>query len=254
MTLNRRELFERWSPPGSPWADWAKPVFFALMHERSGPPNNAHLPSPDLRWLDHDPRPVAIILDLPGVESARWAASLAARGFATVPLFNGTPGPQAVIDYSDLARALVYYAPDAAPPPQDAPPCFLLDSDRLAGKLLIAPGQFDNRWLTFPHDFPSAALLMSRSLHIAIVVQLRDGPVSEDLSHVLLHWQRAGVAIMRKAALSVGPPERIEIRRPKGYRSALRRVMVTLGLRHNSAGGFGSKVPDLQDSSGVGYA
>lgn len=253
MTFNRRQLFERWSPPTSPWADWAKPLFFALMEERSGPPNGAERPAPDLRWLDHDPEPVAIIVDLPGHEAVRWAASLVERGFAAVPLFNGTPGSQALIDCNDLARALVHYAPGASPPAADAPPCFLLDADRFAEKRQPAPGQFDNRWLTFPHDFPSAALLMSRSLRAVVVIQEREGPVAEDLAHVLLNWQRAGVAILRKAINSAVPPERIEIKRPKGYRSTLRRILVTLGLRHNSAGGFGSRVPELQES-GVGYA
>lgn len=253
MTIDRRTLFERWAPPASPWAEWAKPVFFALMNVETQPPAVADQPPPDLRWMDHDPRPMAVIVDLAGAESLRWAAAFVARGFAAVPLFNCAPGPNAVINSAELARALLHFAPSSSPPPADAPPCFILDADRNRPGVSPAPGQFDNRWLIFPQDFPSAAMLMSRSLRAVVVVQERPGPVAEDLAHILLSWQRAGVAILRQQAGAAEPPEPIDVKRPRGYRSTLRRLMVTLGLRHNSAGGFGSIVPDLQ-TSGVGYA
>ena len=47
-----------------------------------------------------------------------------------------------------------------------APPAFLLDSDRMKAPA-PDPGRFDNRWLVFPQDFPSAAFLRSR-VHLGV--------------------------------------------------------------------------------------
>lgn len=42
--------------------------------------------------------------------------------------------------------------------PPEAAPAFLLDSARLSGTRSVQKGMFDNRWMIFRHDFPSATL------------------------------------------------------------------------------------------------
>ena len=84
----------------------------------------------------------------------------------------------------------------------EAPPAFLLDSRRFPRGKAASPGQFDNRWMVFPQDFPSGKLLLSRGLRRAVVV--REGPLMDDLAHVLRRWQEAGVRIEEKVATEPG--------------------------------------------------
>ena len=53
------------------------------------------------------------------------------------------------------------------------------------------PGTFDNRWVVFPQDFPSAAFLRSRGVAEVLLIQAGAQP-QEDLAHVLLRWQQGG--------------------------------------------------------------
>ena len=59
-----------------------------------------------------------------------------------------------------------------------------------------SPGKFDNRWVVFPQDFPSATFLRSRG--VADVLLIHSGKsVQEDLAHVLLRWQQGGLRMMQ---------------------------------------------------------
>jgi hypothetical protein len=133
-----------------------------------------------------------------------------------------------------------------------APPVFLLDANRLKDTGKIRPGQFDNRWMTFPQDFPSGGLLISRQIQMAVLLQ--DGSrVGEDLAHVLLEWKDAGIRLQlhnRKP----GTAQPLTILRPHGYRALWHRALAVLGLKRNSAGGFGSLIPEpVPHSSRGGY-
>lgn len=110
-----------------------------------------------------------------------------------------------------------------------------------------APGRFDNRWLVFPQDFPSANFFLSRAIQTLLLVQEKDQPLA-DLAHVLLRWQEAGIRLLLKNPLLPAPVTDLHVHRPSQFRSIWYRVMALAGLRRNSAGGFGSIVP--QASSG----
>jgi hypothetical protein len=133
----------------------------------------------------------------------------------------------------------------------DAPPAFLLDWDRLAGSKVLSPGTFDNRWWAFPQDFPSANLLLSRGIRTILVVQPTAGQPQQDLAHVLLRYQQAGIAILSCGAEGGSPASPITVAKPSHFGRFWYRALVLAGLRRNSAGGFGAVIP-VPGSGGFG--
>jgi hypothetical protein len=238
--MTSKELFQLWAPDFRAWSAWAKPVLFV----GDKPPDSGDMeaePTIDVSWA-HNSKDTFIVVDLPGALSVRTGVALVSRGFWPVPLFNSAYNPIAVSavrtgpirqELWDGAVAL-----GAASPDPNLPPAFLLDSNRVAPK--PDPGEFDNRWLTFPQDFPSANLLLSRGLINAIIVQ--DTPdVRNDLAHVLRRWQDAGIQIAIKAGNA--PSSVTTIAKPTAFRSWLYVALTLMNLRPNSAGGFGSIIP-----------
>jgi hypothetical protein len=252
--MNRQQLFEAWAPAASRWSAWAKPVLFAQMQiPAESPKSRDDSNSLDLSWLGSSIQDCAMVVDLHGPESVRYGLALAQAGFRPVPLYNCNPGPSAAIDLTQLEESLCCSAErlqmlNCLP---DAPPAFLLDARRMKPDRVPNPGIFDNRWLVFPQDFPSASFLKASGITRVIVLQSDDGQPADDLRHVLLRWQEQGLQIFIKPRRDPSPPTPIEITRPSQFRSIWRYFLATLGLRRNSAGGFGSIVP--QPSSGGGF-
>jgi hypothetical protein len=246
------ELFELWAPRQSPWSRWAKPALFAEFPPGL-PTSNQTIDLPKFD-VQNDAQ-TAIVIDLPGVESVKTGLALARDGYQNVPLFNTSVGPSAVLSTVSLINMapLVQMLADAVPvlssitlPPQ-APPAFLLDSRRQSPEVSVMPGKFDNRWLVFPQDFPSAAFLKDHQIRQVILFQASPVPAS-DLSHVLLRWQQAGIAVFVYNPIGNQQPQPIQVQRPSRFKSLCYSTLAIMGLRRNSSGGFGSIIP--QPSSG----
>jgi hypothetical protein len=131
----------------------------------------------------------------------------------------------------------------------DPPPAFVLDALRLKGTKPFSNDMFDNRWMLFPQDFPSAKFLREHGIRRLVLVQGGQSQPQEDLSHVLLRWQEAGIEILVKAVDDAGLPEKITVSRPSRFRALWYRALAILGLRRSSVGGFGSFIPT---TSGAG--
>ncbi len=260
--MTGRDLYEIWAPAQDEWSPWVKAVLFAEIDEQANQASPAGIQCESgLRCRIGTRRDTAIVVDLPGVQSLAAGLDLAGDGYRPVPLYNttsgcreGVPSDKCVLaDVSTLVKIL-----SVSPPEHvrnaivgDNPPVFLLDSRRLQGQNKPAPGVYDNRWMVFPQDFPSARFLASRGITQAIVIQETILP-AEDLVHVLLRWKDAGIAIhLQDAAedLSLRPAE---FRRPSHFRSAIYRALALMGLRRNSAGGFGSVLPLPTQGGGFG--
>ncbi len=117
----------------------------------------------------------------------------------------------------------------------------MLDSKRMAG-CGKKPGTYDNRWCVFPQDMPSAAFLLNAGIRRVIV---RSARIHNDLSHILLRYQKEGIEIQLCTGQEI---EKITVVKPSRFRSISYRFSVILGLTRNSAGGFGGMIPEPTQS------
>jgi len=253
--MTREEVFEAWAPAASIWSPWVKPVLFAHVPSSAQALTVAADTELDTiaERLPAGDRATALVLDLPGSLGVRFAEALIERRFRPVPLYNSCPPPErslrAGIDVYPILDALVAQASvmDRARLPSDAPPAFLLDSDRRLGRAgyVAAPGTFDNRWISLPTDFPSSNYLRARGIERAVVVQDRALEPAADLSHTLMRWQEGGVTIHGVALVSgVGTPQVIRVKRPSLFRVMWYAFAARMGLRPHPLGGFGGLLPE----------
>jgi len=251
------EIFEAWAPSGARWSPWAKPVLFA--HASAGHfsaplanvvPSEPSAPPQDLIPISAADGSTALVLDVPGPHGVTFGLLLAERGYRPVPLYNSLPSSsesiRSAVDIAPILAALIDGAarlrqlrlPDAAAP------AFLLDSRRRHGSGLLMPGDYDNRSVSLPTDFPSASVLLAAG--ITRVMQVREIGLDpeEDLAHTLLRWQQAGIQIqsLRLSDPEV-PPTTITIRRPRLFRAFWQRLAATMGLMRSPLGGFGGILP-----------
>ena len=262
--MTGKELFEIWAPNDSIWAQWVSPALFAQIdYAKADNPSQADVP--ELPWHEQKARPdTAVVIDLPGADSIRLALALAQRGYRPVPIINASPGPfglqlnllsqpnrltpsaVVVLDMSYLVREIGDGTPRmrALTLTSDAPPAFVLDSLRLKGTNPLRDDMFDNRWMVFPQDFPSANFLAERKIKRVTVVQTEKTQPLEDLSHVLLRWQELGVEILAKASGDTSLPSRISVSKPSRFKASWYRALAIMGLRRSSVGGFGSFIPE----------
>ena len=247
--MTTTEVFDAWAPRESVWSVWAKPVLFA------------HLPRAVSATTAIEPQVLpfapaertAIILDLPGAAAIPLALDLASRGHRPVPLYNACPagaaGGTEVVPVRPILDALTAAADalrELAITP-DAPPVFLLDADRRGlGRPAPTPGQFDNRSVSLPTDFPSAAFLASQSVTRVLLVQSTSLLPQPDLAHTLRRYQRAGIELTSMALLAdpPRPPTPLRVPRPPLFGFALQRFLAVMGLRRNPLGGFGGTLPE----------
>lgn len=247
---DRQLLFELWTPPTARYAPWAKPVLFAQMDTGLAP--DTHVPDlPAQPWTDFLEGRTTVVLDLPGEASVYHALALLEHGLQPVPLFNGSTGPGACIEVDSIMTALRRGATILQRSiPADAPPVFMLDSRRTAVK--PPPDSFDNRWVVFPQDFPSGRFLRAHGLERALVVHQESRRPADDLNQVLAAWKKEGIGIYGVEALDRTPVP-LAVSRPWPLRPFAALALLGMGLRYNSAGGFGGKVPVPSQSSG-GFA
>ena len=246
--MNSEEIYYSWANPSGPWSDWIKPALFSQAYSIGAMPDL--LPdAPHLPWVPAANAGTALVLDLPDDASFVIGLALAEKGYQPVPLINTCNGHNPALNLNSIIRQLWTQAArvknyswgDATPP------VFLLDARRKEPQR-PAPGGFDNRWIVLPQDFPSAALMLSRGLHTVMLVQTHKTQPRDDLAHVMLRWQEAGMKIM--ATDLAGPAEAITIRKPRFFRNAWWALLAMGGLIRSSAGGFGGIVPTPSSSTG----
>ena len=253
--MNRMELYECWAPPESAWSCWAKPVLFAEM-ALSHPIGTADASRAEAaaQAAPGTGEHAALVVELPGVEAVATGVALARRGYRPVPLFNASSGPAPILDVDLIKLELLRHAEAlrSLSIAHDAPPAFLLDSERLGGSRIVVPGRFDNRWVVFPHDFPSGVFLLSHGIRSALLLQRHTARPAEDLAHVLRRWQEAGVALRHQDPDGPASASPLDVPRPSHFRAMWYRTLALMGFRRNSTGGFGSVVPIPSSSGGYG--
>ncbi|HEX4997548.1 MAG TPA: hypothetical protein VFY29_04955 [Terriglobia bacterium] len=115
--------------------------------------------------------------------------------------------PRVAIDMYPIVQWLVQGAqlPVLKKLATEAPPAFLLDSRRRGPGAPCQPGDFDNRSVSLPTDFPSANFMLANGIRDVIVIQQREGMRNRIL--------RTRFDAGRKPAL------RSELQRPRGGRN-----------------------------------
>jgi hypothetical protein len=243
---SREELFEIWAPPSSIWRRWAIPVLLAQLPKHPDSDWYGRIEIPERReWVPPAPSPWFVVVDLAEATAVATGLMLARCRYRPVPLLNGCHGEHSVVDQEPLMMALCSGADWLASQAIDdaAPPAFLLDSRRMNGFQPVLPGMFDNRWKTFPQDFPAADFLLQQHLSHCLLVQ-DQLEIAEDLCHVLCRWQEAGIEIWCKQWRDNVPAVRVEVPRPTAYRQLWYRPAELQRLKHSLRGGFGGIVPE----------
>lgn len=257
--MANKELWDIWAPEGIVWSRWAKPALFANMNSAGlnfdVPPMGERVEAEVVGWIPGESvGRAAIVADLPGDLSAIAGLSLSKAGWRPVPLYNSTDDTNAVVPMKSLVNTLARGAQDlmAARLPDDAPPVFLIDAGRRGDIQKPSAGMYDNRWVVFPQDFPSGSFLLSQGIKTAILLQTTMRPPQTDLAHVMLRWKEAGIRILAADHGSNLTVQEIDVPKPSAFRLAWARLLTMAGLRRNSAGGFGARVPEESTYSGGG--
>ncbi len=244
---NNLEAYRAWAPDDALWTQWAKPVLFM----RSAEVSFKGLEIPEAGWVQSLDNQAMLIVDLPGQKGVIESLALARMGYRPVPLYNGVDGRASsmLVEVGEIAKALFCGADMLAAYDisQEAPPVFMLDSNRMNGRGK-QPGTYDNRWCVFPQDMPSAAFLQNAGIHRVIVCS---AGIQNDLSHILHRYQKEGIEI----CLCTGAGreiEKISVVRPSSFKSLSYRFGVIAGLTRNAAGGFGGSIPEPTQRSSSG--
>lgn len=257
--MTPEEIYKVWAPESSIWSPWATPVLFARLTCGSVTDRPGEMPQVNLDWLGgFECESTVVVVDLPGRQSVEMGIALTRRGYWPVPLYNGVPGTGesanlsivvanasgVTVDMTGLMNAVCEgtgILKGLSLPPH-APPAFLLDTDRVLGNRVMAEGVFDNRWMIFPQNFPSAKFLLSRGIRHALLISRWPDP-RKDLAHVLLRWQEAGIKTYAKNVADDQQASEIRVAPPSGFRRAWYRALAIAGFHRNSTGGFGGIIP-----------
>lgn len=206
--MNRDEIWARWSPEGARWSPWVKPVLFSNLGESEAEEGDPPRPSLRLEALlppgdagdpyrspARSPRDLAVIVDLPGVQSVGAGLALASLGFQPVPLYTSLPwvrvfpSQRLAVETWPVVRALAVGARLLPRPDSASPPAFLLDSRRLTG----GPSDLlDNRTVISWSDFPTPEQLRQSGIARVMVW----GAPAWDVAMVLRQWRSAGLPLL----------------------------------------------------------
>ena len=256
--LSGKDLYRIWAPDESIWSRWVSPALFApieCMHGTgASTPALASLTWPEVSTLSQ----AAAVIDLPGADAIRFAIALARRGYRPVPVINASPGPSSLpfsrssagnksLDLNALANeicAATFFLQNLSLPPTSLP-AFILDSKRLSGDKEASKEIYDNRWMVFPEDFPSAAFMIERGIKQVILVQQDNWPPQTDIAGVLVKWQRSGIEVLLKVSTATDAPHKITVSAENRVIEFVHRLLISLGVSHGSVGGFGSSSPEF---------
>ena len=211
--MTGRDIFKIWAPTGAKWADWVRPVPFTAIHDSREINYITDFTIPDIYYLTEIQENMALIVDLPGYESIKESISLAGLGMRPIPLYNGTneqEGAMALVENHSIESALIWGAKELEKIDilLDAPPAFLLDSNRTHSyKMNISI--FDNSWDLYAHDMPSSEYFLDHGINMLAV---RSEMIRKDLAGILYEFQKEGITILFTNGFV--PPKKIILKKP----------------------------------------
>jgi hypothetical protein len=191
-----RDIFNIWAPRGAKWVEWVRPVPFVAINEDFKSYDVCEFIIPNITYINEVLRDTAIIVDLSDDEGIKEGIALAKIGFRPIPLYNGTEpqeGAMATIDNNVIEFGLIKGAMELQKITisNDAPPAFLLDSDRMH-RYRMNESIFDNSWDIYPQDIPSAKYFLENGIDKIMVVGEK---MQKDLKRILYKFQKEGIKI-----------------------------------------------------------
>ena len=156
-----------------------------------------NLTIPTIYYLNELKKDTAIIVDLPEYYSINEGVALGKLGYIPIPVYNGTDeqkGARATVNNHAAQAGLIWGAMELQKIelPKDAPPAFLLDSNRM-NRFKLDISIFDNSWDLYPQDIPSAEYFLENGINKIII---RGNIFQKDLKKILYKHQEKGIKIL----------------------------------------------------------
>jgi len=191
--MTNREAYEVWTSGNSKWVNWVRPVPF-VMYDCSSEDHIISFDTADVSYVDELMKDTAIIVDRCGYSSINEGLTLAGLGWRPIPLFNGTneqKGAMALVDIHCIECALLWGAEVIKTLlfEDDAPPAFLLDSNRLH-RYKMSTSVFDNSWDLYNQDIPSPEYFLDNGIDKIIIVGEK---IQKDLRIIFHSFQKKGI-------------------------------------------------------------
>ena len=210
-----RDIFNIWAPRGAKWIQWVRPVPFVAINEDFKSYDICDFTIPNITYINEMPSDTAIIVDLPDDEGIKEGIALAKIGFRPIPVYNGTEpqeGVMATVNNNVIEYGLIKGAMELQniTISNDAPPVFLLDSDRM-NRYKMNESVFDNSWDIYPQDLPSAKFFLENGVNKIIVVGEK---MQKDLKRILYKLQKDGIKI--SFVKRYDEPKELVIRKQRG--------------------------------------
>lgn len=212
--MKGREVFKVWAPIGAKWTQWVRPVPFIVINDDIKIYDAYDFTNHGIKYLTKASSDTAIIVDLPGDDSIVEGIALAKMGFRPIPVYNGTNeqnGAIATVDNRVIELGLVLGALELQKInlSKEAPPVFLLDSNRM-NRYKMDASVFDNSWDIYHQDIPSCEYFFENGINNIII---RGSVVNKDLNKILYKFQRKGMKILFTNGYD--EPKEVKLKKPK---------------------------------------
>ena len=194
--MNGKKFYKKWVPIGARWVEWVRPVPFIAMNDEIQTSMIFNFCIPKVNYLAEVSADTAVFVDVPSYEGVEEGLALAKLGFRPIPLYNGTKEPEeamALINTQGIESALRWGALqlEKIAISNDAPPAFLLDSNRMHRHKMNS-SVFDNSWDLYHQDIPSAEYFLTQGIDKIVV---HGEKVQRDLSTIFYKFQVKGMTI-----------------------------------------------------------
>jgi len=273
--LAPQRVFEAWAPKSVYWSQWAKPAMFTNTHgiaPMSVLSNDRRVPDEIKNMLD---RQTAVIVDLPGKESALKGLGLVftTPNFWPVPLYKSTHETNIgeltpALDNTELVAALLNGSEmlkklwSTAESP-NIPPAFLLDYNRNQ-PCDESPQLYDNRWEIHLSDVPSAQYLIEYGID-RVLLWSHGNIINADLQPILDMYRDSELEVLvhcagvfhehTQTAFQPLPPQRVHRRGFFTRRLRLHKLRSNMRFSPSkpAANGTAKTSPSAYKAKNVGY-
>lgn len=200
--MTAKEVYKVWAPAGARWTQWTRPVPFIPINDEYCAGFETAVCERHICYMDAeavtDMKAVAVIVDLPGIESIEEGIALARLGFRPVVVYNGTQAPKkarSTVDNDVITGGLVIGAEllKKISIAYDAPPVFLLDKNRL-NRYKLDISIYDNSWDVYHQDMPTGEYLVGHGIRQMVIV-CDKCKLSKDLKKLLYNYQKKGIKL-----------------------------------------------------------